>query len=29
MYTLKDNDVISEVMCGNNFEYILRIAHNL
>lgn len=24
MYTLKDNDVISEVMCGNNFEYILK-----
>jgi len=20
MYTLKDNDVISEVMCGNNFK---------
>lgn len=24
MYTLKDNDVISEVTCGNNFEYILK-----
>lgn len=24
MYTLKDNDVISEVACGNNFEYILK-----
>ena len=24
MYTLKDNDVISEVMCGNYFEYILK-----
>lgn len=24
MYTLKDNGVISEVVCGNNFEYILE-----
>lgn len=24
MYTLKDNEVISEVTCGNNFEYILK-----
>lgn len=24
MYTLKDNGVISEVTCGNNFEYILN-----
>lgn len=24
MYILKDNDVISEVTCGNNFEYILN-----
>lgn len=23
MYTLKDNGVISEITCGNNFEYIL------
>lgn len=23
MYTLKDNGVISEIQCGNNFEYIL------
>lgn len=24
MYTLKDNGVISEITCGNNFEYILK-----
>lgn len=24
MYTLKDNGVINEVVCGNNFEYILE-----
>lgn len=24
MYTLKDNGVISEIICGNNFEYILN-----
>lgn len=24
MYTLKDNGVITEVICGNNFEYILE-----
>lgn len=24
MYTLKDNGVISEITCGNNFEYILN-----
>lgn len=24
MYTLKDNGIISEVVCGNNFEYILE-----
>lgn len=24
MYTLKDNGVITEVVCGNNFEYILE-----
>lgn len=24
MYTLKDNGVISEVVCGNNFEYVLE-----
>lgn len=24
MYTLKDNGVISEVVCGNNFEYIVE-----
>lgn len=24
MYTLKDNGVISEIICGNNFEYILK-----
>ena len=24
MYTLKDKGVISEITCGNNFEYILK-----
>jgi len=24
MYALKDNDIISENICGNNFEYILK-----
>lgn len=24
MYTLKDNGIINEVVCGNNFEYILE-----
>ncbi|MBE5872841.1 MAG: FHA domain-containing protein [Lachnospiraceae bacterium] len=24
MYTLKDNDVIREIVCGNNFEYVLE-----
>jgi hypothetical protein len=24
MYTLKDNGVISEITCGNNFEYLLK-----
>lgn len=24
MYTLKDNGVITEITCGNNFEYILK-----
>lgn len=24
MYTLKDNGVISEITCGNNFEYVLK-----
>lgn len=24
MYTLKDNGIISEVVCGNNFEYVLE-----
>lgn len=24
MYTLKDDGIISEVVCGNNFEYILK-----
>lgn len=24
MYTLKDNGVISEIVCGNNFEYVLE-----